>query len=277
MHDLDRQQLEQYEREGLAGLPELAQPESYAASTARPATRPLPPGHTARLPAAAAGSVAGRTSSCSASSDAPPAQHTKEDSMSPPAVAPVPRARSRTPGPRAAHARDARPHRQPADRPTSGSGTSSRTAREAITFENYKRVHRQRRGRRPAVPRRRGLPDAQDRHPRLAAARGRRLAAARLVDRSPAGRSCPTELDDAGRRFKTPARAELPRAIRRTSRRRGAAARLPRQARGRPQGPAVPQAHRRLARRPAAEGPTRSSSATTASRPPSCSGRCCSS
>ena len=30
MHDLDRQQLEQHEREGLAGLPELAQPESYA-------------------------------------------------------------------------------------------------------------------------------------------------------------------------------------------------------------------------------------------------------
>jgi hypothetical protein len=29
MHDLDRQQLEQYEREGLAGLPELEQPESY--------------------------------------------------------------------------------------------------------------------------------------------------------------------------------------------------------------------------------------------------------
>ena len=30
MHDLDRQQLEQYEREGLAGLPELGRPQSYA-------------------------------------------------------------------------------------------------------------------------------------------------------------------------------------------------------------------------------------------------------
>jgi len=30
MHDLDRQQLEQYEREGFAGLPELGRPESYA-------------------------------------------------------------------------------------------------------------------------------------------------------------------------------------------------------------------------------------------------------
>lgn len=31
MHDLDRQQLEQYERAGLAGLPEREQPEPYAA------------------------------------------------------------------------------------------------------------------------------------------------------------------------------------------------------------------------------------------------------
>ncbi|HEX5924401.1 MAG TPA: hypothetical protein VFY45_11260 [Baekduia sp.] len=30
MHDLDRQQLEQSERDGLAGLLELEQPESYA-------------------------------------------------------------------------------------------------------------------------------------------------------------------------------------------------------------------------------------------------------
>jgi hypothetical protein len=30
MHDLDRQQLEQNEREQFAGLPELEQPESYA-------------------------------------------------------------------------------------------------------------------------------------------------------------------------------------------------------------------------------------------------------
>ena len=159
MHDLDRQQLEQSERDGLAGLLELEQPESYATSTARPAMRRLPPGRTARVPAAAAGSVVARTSSCSARSEmstdtgSPPAARaagspvnpaatdapdTKEDPMS--SIPPIPPPADEEP-------------RQDLAQPTRVTLTRTESEQtddqrlwavikdrsEAITFENYKR------------------------------------------------------------------------------------------------------------------------------------------